>query len=134
MTEPVYTAGCACGQVRFAARGAPKRVGLCHCMTCRKTSGSAFNAFVVFPASAVKIEGEVHGWQVEPKADHRCFCPRCGSQVFARGTTDEIETRLGVFDEPNFFHPAYEAWIGRKERWLHTDEMPGYEKNRPADD
>jgi hypothetical protein len=131
VSEAVYTAGCACGQVRFTARGAPKRVGLCHCLTCRKTSGSAFNAFVVFPASAVTTEGEVTGWQAEPGADHRCFCPRCGSQVFARGPHDEIETRLGVFDEPNLFHPAYESWIGRKEAWLHTDDLPGYEQNRP---
>jgi hypothetical protein len=134
VSEPAYSAGCACGQVRFKARGAPKRVGLCHCMTCRKTSGSAFNAFVVFPAAAVTVEGQVHGWQAEPGADHRCFCPTCGSQVFARGTNDEIETRLGVFDEPNLFQPAYEAWIGRKEVWLHTDDLPSYEKNRPVDD
>ena len=52
MTEPdVFTGGCACGQLTFAARGRPKRVGLCHCMTCRKISGSPFNAFTIFPAA-----------------------------------------------------------------------------------
>ena len=63
-------------------------------------------------------------------AGERCFCPRCGSQVLAR-EGGEIEIRLGAFDEPNLFRPAYESWIGRKEAWLHTDGLPGYEQNRP---
>ena len=45
--------GCACGQLRFRARGEPLRVGLCHCMTCRNESGSAFNFFAIFPVEQV---------------------------------------------------------------------------------
>ena len=78
MTEPdVFTGGCACGQLTFAARGRPKRVGLCHCMTCRKISGSPFNAFTIFPADQVTVSGEVATWSAAPGSE-RCFCPRCG--------------------------------------------------------
>ncbi len=120
--------GCACGALRFRARGEPRRVGLCHCMTCRKVSGSAFNAFVIFPREAVFVEGEFKIWAATASDDHG-FCPVCGSQVFAR-TATEMEMKLGAFDAPNVFAPTYEAWTVRRESWLNTEDLIGYEHNR----
>ncbi|MGX1099285.1 hypothetical protein ACSSVZ_003338 [Amorphus sp. MBR-141] len=31
-----FTGGCQCGAVRLVATGRPYRVGLCHCLDCRK--------------------------------------------------------------------------------------------------
>ncbi len=31
-----FTGGCLCGNVRIVASGLPYRVGLCHCLDCRK--------------------------------------------------------------------------------------------------
>jgi hypothetical protein len=43
MTQAM-TGGCACGKVRFEVRGEPYRVGVCHCLTCRKVRfGSSGN-------------------------------------------------------------------------------------------
>ena len=129
--EGMRTGGCACGAVRFTARGEPSRVGLCHCMTCRQASGSIFNAFAIFPREAVEVAGETASW-ASSTLGRRHFCPRCGSQVFARDEgSREIEMRLGAFDEPNLFRPTYEAWIGRRESWFRTDApLRGYERNR----
>ena len=130
MTEPdVFTGGCACGQLTFRAQGRPKRVGLCHCMTCRKISGGAFNAFVIFPVDQVAIAGELRTWSATPESE-RCFCPTCGSQVFDRDSGDEIEIKLGAFDQPNLFTPTYEAWTIRRERWLCTPDLLGFPGNR----
>lgn len=95
---------------RGAARGggAPYRVGLCHCLDCRKHSGSLFYAAAIFPADAVAIEGETGEWQ------GRHFCPRCGSSVFAR-FEDEIEVHLGALDAPDQLAPTYESWTVRRE-------------------
>lgn len=38
------TGGCLCGKVRFTASGEPDRVGLCHCLDCRKHHGALFYA------------------------------------------------------------------------------------------
>ena len=126
--EPVRSGGCACGQLRLRAFGEPLRVGLCHCLTCRKVSGSAFNAFVVFPAPAVTVTGPYATWAAVPHAE-RAFCPTCGSQVFAR-EGDEMEMKLGAFDEPNLFAPTYEAWVPRREAWLKTTGLTAFERNR----
>src|SRR5688572_17043216 len=35
-----FTGGCLCGNVRIVASGLPYRVGLCHCLDCRKHHGA----------------------------------------------------------------------------------------------
>jgi len=130
MTEtPIRTGGCACGQLTFTTRGEPKRVGLCHCMTCRKATGSVFNAFAVFPADQVTIAGESRGWEASPGGQNR-FCPQCGSLVFFSEDGDEIEIMLGAFDEPDLFTPTYETWTKRRESWLCTPDLISYPENR----
>jgi hypothetical protein len=108
--DPV-TGGCLCGAVRIAASGSPHRVGICHCLDCRKHHGALFQAFAVFPEDAVTIDRETLSYA------GRHFCARCGSSVFAR-TADEIEVNLGSLDAPDQLTPTYESWTVRRESWL----------------
>ncbi|WP_312417481.1 GFA family protein [Shinella sp.] len=103
--------GCLCGAVRIEAVGQPYRVGLCHCMDCRKHHGALFHASAIFPEEAVTVQGETQDYQ------GRFFCPRCGSSVFSR-SEDEIEVNLGSLDAPDQFAPSYELWTIRRESWL----------------
>lgn len=119
-----YTAGCLCGDVRLVALGRPYRVGLCHCLDCRKHSGSVFHGAAIFPEAAVTIQGETRHY------GERCFCPRCGSSVFAR-SGDEIEMSLGALDEPGRLVPTYESWTVRREPWLPSFPLSHrYERDR----
>jgi len=106
-----FTGGCLCSEVRFVASGAPDRVGICHCLDCRKHHGALFYAAAVFPEDAVAIDGETRDFR------GRHFCPRCGSSVFAR-TGNEIEVHLGSLDAPSQLTPSYELWTIRREAWL----------------
>ena len=56
------TGGCLCGNVLFVASGLPYRVGLCHCLDCRKHHGALFHASAVFPQDAVTIDGETRDY------------------------------------------------------------------------
>lgn len=105
------TGGCLCGAVRLVASGEPYRVGICHCMDCRKHHGALFFVAAIFPEAAVAIEGDTRAY------NGRHFCPNCGSSVFARWS-DEIEVHLGALDFPDQFIPTYENWIIRRETWL----------------
>ncbi|MEP3275578.1 MAG: GFA family protein [Stappiaceae bacterium] len=119
-----FSGGCACGKVRFMARGRPYRVGLCHCLDCRKHHGALFYAAAVFPQDAVTLEGETQDYK------GRFFCPRCGSSVFAR-SNDEIEVHLGSLDAPDLLKPTYESWTIRRESWLPPfPDMKRYERDR----
>lgn len=106
-----HNGSCLCGDVRITATGAPYRVGLCHCLDCRKHHGALFHASAIFPDNAVRIAGETRDYA------GRHFCARCGSSVFAR-TDDEIEISLGSLDRPDEFAPTYESWVVRRESWL----------------
>lgn len=106
-----FSGSCLCGDVRIFAVGRPYRVGLCHCLDCRKHHGALFHASAIFPEDKVTVEGETRAYQ------GRTFCPRCGSSVFGR-TGDEIEVNLGALDSPDQLRPTYESWTVRRESWL----------------
>lgn len=125
--------GCACGAVRFVAEGRPYRVGLCHCLDCRKQHGAPFGAFAIFPADRVTFFGDAPGVHASSTSGRRYFCRRCGSPVFSRDEgSDEVDLALGSFDETDRFTPTYELWLVRRESWL--PPMPSivrsYERDR----
>jgi hypothetical protein len=123
-----YTGGCLCGNVRIVASGRPYRVGLCHCLDCRKHHGALFYAAAIFPADAVTIEGETRDYA------GRHFCPHCGSSVFAR-SADEIEVHLGTLDAPDQLTPTYECWTVRRESWLPSFPLrKSYPRDRESRD
>lgn len=105
------TGGCLCGDVRIEAVGRPHRVGICHCLDCRKHHGALFHASAVFPDDAVTITGAPGDYA------GRHFCRRCGSPVFSV-SGDEVEVHLGTLDAPDLMTPTYELWTIRREVWL----------------
>lgn len=111
MTVAHFTGGCLCGAVRLEVSCEPYRVGICHCLDCRRHHGAVFSAFAVFPADAVTITGETKTY------GDRSFCPVCGSSVFSR-SADEVEVHLGALDAPDQAKPTYELWTRRREAWL----------------
>lgn len=128
------TGGCLCGRIRFEVVGRPDRVGICHCLDCRKHHGALFYAAAIFPKDAVRITGEARYYA------GRHFCPDCGSSVFAR-SGDEIEVHLGALDEPDQFTPTYEVWTSRREAWLppfpvrdrhDRDRLPAERSDQPS--
>lgn len=127
LQDRLFTGGCLCGDVRFVVTGVPYRVGICHCLDCRKHHGTLFEASAIFPEDAVEIQGDPSDFE------GRFFCTRCGSSVFAR-SGDEIEIGLGALDAPDQLTPTYESWTVRRESWL--PEFPlsaSYEKDREAE-
>lgn len=108
------TGGCTCGAVRFAVRGRPLRAGLCHCLDCRKTSGSTFSFFAVYSRNAFSHTGELTTFQ------GRSFCLVCGCRI-VNLRDDEAEIMVGSLDEgPTDLAPEYELWVPRREGWLHA--------------
>lgn len=119
-----HEAGCLCGAVRIVTEGPPIRVGVCHCLDCRKHHGAVFYAAAIFPTEAVTVTGETRSYK------GRHFCPVCGSSVFAMDG-DEVEVHLGAYDKPGVFAPDYELWTIRREPWLPVfPGVPGFARNR----
>ena len=121
----MYSGQCLCGQVQVAAHGAPLRVGICHCMDCRKESGSAFTFYAVWPADRFEHAGNTAEFRGQR------FCPGCGARLFSLDDK-EAEIKLGILSQaPTPLVPSYELWVKRREPWL--TPVPGaeqFEENR----
>ena len=131
MSATVHTGSCACGAVTYRLTGNPKRVGLCHCVTCRKYTGAAFGAFAIYRAEAVAVTGETSVFRSSEKG-RRHFCASCGSPIFGREEgSDEIDINAGTLDEPERFVPTYQLWTVRRLPWLvNLEHMTEYSHNR----
>lgn len=120
------TGGCLCGAVTINISETPKRIGLCHCLDCRKHHGAAFYAAAVFEREQVDVGGTTHSYQ------GRHFCPTCGSSVYAISGA-EIEVHLGALDQANQWRPNYELWCKNREDWLgDIAKCVRWQENRPA--
>lgn len=119
-----HTASCRCGELRATVTGEPVRVSVCHCLNCKKRSGSAFAVQARWPEKQVNIEGQSKSWVIvadsgNPATFH--FCPECGSDVYYEidGKFDGlIAIPLGAFDDPYFISPAFSVWEDRKHEWV----------------
>ena len=122
MTE--RTASCRCGQLKVTVTGDPVRLSVCHCLNCKKRSGSAFAVQARWPADQVRIQGLSKGFVLTADSGNRAtfhFCPECGSDVHyeINGKFDGlIAIPLGAFDDPYFASPKFSVWEARKNDWV----------------
>lgn len=119
-----HTASCRCGQLKAEATGEPVRVSVCHCLDCKKRSGSAFAVQARWPEEQVRFDGMSKTWMHDADSGNRIthhFCPDCGSTVHFTidGKFDGlVAIPLGAFDDPYFLVPKFSVWEERKHDWV----------------
>ena len=52
-----FTGGCLCGRVRYTVEGEPNFSAVCHCRSCQRYTGSAFEPVMVFPSRPFRFRG-----------------------------------------------------------------------------
>lgn len=123
-----HNASCRCGQLTVSVTGEPVRVSVCHCLNCKKRSGSAFAAQARWPSAQTNIEGQSKTFIIVADSGNKAtfhFCPDCGSDVyytidgkFDDKFNDLIAVPVGAFDDPFFLTPNYSVWESRKHPWV----------------
>lgn len=117
-------ASCRCGQLKAELTGEPVRVSVCHCLDCKKRSGSAFAVQARWPEEQVRVEGTSKTWSHHADSGNRIthhFCPECGSTVYFRieGKFDGlVAIPAGTFDDPYFLSPKFSVWEERAHDWV----------------
>ena len=126
---------CFCGKVRIAYEGEPIGKAICHCLDCRKLSGSTYSTNIVVPGSGLKV---VSGTPktISKTADSgrqitSHFCGDCGSTLFSDGESsgDKKVVNVGIMDDVNALEdakPAFELFTKRKASWVM--DVPGAKK------
>jgi hypothetical protein len=123
------TATCRCGQLRAITTGEPVRMSVCHCLNCKKRSGSAFAVQARWPSEQVTIAGRSTPFKKVSDSGNWAtfhFCPECGSDLYYQNDgpgmdaeqTDLVAIPLGAFDDPFFGRLNYSVYEERKNEWL----------------
>jgi len=133
MTERIILGGCLCGAVRYEARGEPYNITHCHCADCRRSSGAAFVTWASFRRRDflfTKGESREFAWAER----FRAFCAQCGTPLTftAERDANEIDVTVCTFDDPGAVLPADHTWTEDRLRWIHLDELPAHERQRPS--
>ncbi|RYE03365.1 MAG: GFA family protein [Sphingomonadales bacterium] len=126
-------AECRCGAVKVACEGEPVRVSVCHCLNCKRRSGSAFAVQARWPEEQVTLTGETREWQQagdSGRVGRFRFCPVCGATIAFTidAMPGTVAVPVGAFADPDFAPwprvSVYEArmcpWVeikGDPERW-----------------
>jgi hypothetical protein len=104
--------------------GEPVRISACHCLNCKKRSGSAFAVQARWPFAQVQIGGRSKTHVMVADSGNSAtfhFCPDCGSDVYYENEgkfDDLVAIPLGTFDDPFFAAPAFSVWEERKCDWV----------------
>lgn len=114
--------GCLCGKVRYSVDGDPIFVGVCHCTSCQKGSGTAFNAVVAVPKPTVSLTGTVSTYEGRGdtgKPTYRRFCPTCGSPIAVEAAVmaDVVMIPVGTLDNAGSLKPTMQIYCDSAQPW-----------------
>lgn len=132
----VFSGGCLCSAVRYESTAEPAVTAHCHCVDCRKTSGTGHCSHMGMPEAALSINGEVKFFDAPADSGNtvsRGFCPTCGSAIYSTnsGMPGMVFLRASSLDDPEIFKPQFVVYAKRAPSWDATnpslptfDEMP----------
>ena len=123
-------AECACGQLSATCTGEPIRISVCHCLACKRRTGSAFSFNARFAENNVSIEGRSAEFTRVGDEGGRVtysFCPACGATVHYRIDTQPGLTAIPAcaFADPSFPSPFLSFFHeSRKCTWIEIRSEP----------
>jgi hypothetical protein len=120
-------AACSCGQLRVSVEGDPVRISVCHCLACKRRTGSAFGYQARFPAEGFRVEGDYKEFvRLSDEGEERrlSFCPECGSTVFYTlgSQPGVVAIPVGGFADPDFPPPWVSVYESRRHAWVQMPE------------
>ncbi len=113
--------GCLCGRVRYQC-AAESGGGHCHCIDCRKTSGTGHGSHMIVAEDEFALEGTVTFYEKPADSGNlirRAFCAECGSPIYSTnlGMPGLVFVRASSLDDPNLFKPQMVVYANRAAHW-----------------
>jgi len=119
--------GCFCNKILLNYTGEPEGHVLCHCLDCRKISGTSYSINLIVPEANFELESgkpkEISKIADTGKKITSHFCPDCGTTLFRTGESfhGTIIIKSGVLDDPNFLDnnvPKGELFVDHRVKWV----------------
>jgi len=121
-----FTGSCLCGAVKLESTVTPVLTAHCHCIDCRKSSGSGHCTHMMVPEQAFSVSGDVAFFSRAADSGNivsRGFCPACGSPLYSTnaGMPGMVFPRASCLDDPEIAKPAIAVYASRAPSWDHID-------------
>jgi hypothetical protein len=125
--------GCRCGKVTYATSADPIFVGVCHCRSCQKSTGTAYATVVAVPTPSLTVTGQTKRFDDRGdsgKATHRDFCPVCGSTITQTAELMEHVTMIpaGTLNDPDDLKPAMQIYCDSAVAWAKLPDIQSFPK------
>jgi hypothetical protein len=92
---------CLCGAVKYEVHGPLRPVIACHCLQCRKQTGTYMSATAANDGDLHIVNGTSLKWYRSSATAQRGFCGECGSVLFWKGDgRDYTSISAGSIDGP----------------------------------
>ena len=117
---------CLCGQVHYQCEEEAGG-GHCHCVDCRKTSGTGHGSHMIVPENAFSITGQVKFFDKPADSGNvvsRGFCPNCGSAIYSTNSAMPglVFVRASSLNDIDAFKPQMVVYTDRAASWDHMDQ------------
>jgi hypothetical protein len=115
----MLTGGCFCGKVRYEAAGELSDLCLCHCETCRRTTGAPAVAWMSVKPPSFRFTAGEPAVVASSATGQRRFCRDCGTQLtFQDSALDEVDVAIASLDDPTAVQPADQIWVQSRLPWM----------------
>jgi hypothetical protein len=125
------TGKCHCGAIRYSIDGELKHSSVCHCESCRRTTGGLTTAWLGYPSEGFRVEGEPISY-TSSEGVERQFCGTCGTSLFyfnealLPGLVDILTVTL---DDPASRPPDLHVQLAEALPWeAGLDGLPKFER------
>lgn len=142
--QPLFTGSCFCKTINFTLSSSPIKSYICHCLDCRRITGTSFAHNSLFPFSCLAVssnDDERRTENLRSEADGNSplsmfgnartgglqFCKKCGTRMFlfakagAQGEVEHVVVPAGIIDgshEDDRLKPTEEGYCRRRENWM----------------
>ena len=121
-----FSGECLCEAVRFNSSADPHVVGHCHCVDCRKSSGTGHCTHLVVPEAEFTVTDVVTFYDRAADSGNivsRGFCGKCGSPIYSKNAAmpGVVFPRASVLDDPNVIQPQMIVYASRAPSWDHMN-------------
>jgi hypothetical protein len=124
---------CLCGTSHFELAAQPDDCSYCHCVICRKLTGSLGGAYGSIPRESFSWVGSDEHIKVfsPTPMTRRYFCGTCGCYMLTEHDAEpqSVFVSLGALDDEISEQPRYRQFTGSTPHWLDiNDDLPRHDK------
>ena len=112
----VFSGNCLCGKISYRCYSKPNTIFNCHCVDCRRATGSVFGTNLFVPENKVEIQGKVSSFTHKSDSGStmtKLFCPNCGSLLFGRNSAkpNVMSIRAGTVEQVEMIKPLVNVFV-----------------------